>query len=56
MNFWMGREAGGLQLISDNGSQPTSESFHERCKILGIEQIFTSYGNPRGNAETEGIT
>jgi len=48
-----GTRGKGLQLISDNGNQPTSKSFHERCKILGIEQIFTSYGNPRGNAETE---
>ena len=23
------------------------------CRHLGIEQIFTSYNNPKGNAETE---
>ena len=43
----------GLSLISDNGSQPTSRSFMGRMAILGIEQIFTSYDNPKGNAETE---
>ena len=25
----------------------------EECKVLGIKQIFTSYNNPKGNAETE---
>ena len=43
----------GLNLISDNGSQVTSRSFMDRCKILDINQIFTSYNNPKGNAETE---
>ncbi|WP_291302486.1 hypothetical protein [Desulfovibrio sp. MES5] len=23
------------------------------CAILGISQAFTSYGNPKGNADTE---
>ena len=23
------------------------------CKVLGIRQVFTSYNNPRGNANTE---
>jgi transposase InsO family protein len=43
----------GLMLISDNGSQPTSRSFIRDMATLGIEQIFTSYDNPKGNAETE---
>jgi transposase InsO family protein len=43
----------GLKLISDNGSQPTSVSFMRDMATLGIEQIFTSYDNPKGNAETE---
>lgn len=43
----------GLRLISDNGSQPTSRSFMKHMGILGIEQIFTTYDNPKGNAETE---
>lgn len=42
-----------LKLISDNGSQPTSVSFMRDMATLGIEQIFTSYDNPKGNAETE---
>lgn len=41
------------KLISDNGSQPTSKSFMKNCKTLGIDQIFTSYCNPKGNADTE---
>ena len=23
------------------------------CNLLGVEQIFTSYNNPKGNADTE---
>ncbi|WP_373920416.1 transposase [Thermodesulfovibrio sp. Kuro-1] len=45
----------GLKLVSDNGSQPTSTSFIREMALLGIEQIFTSYDNPKGNAETERI-
>lgn len=43
----------GLKLISDNGSQPTSKSFIGDMATLEIEQIFTSYDNPKGNADTE---
>lgn len=51
--FPMGVRGKGLRLISDNGSQPTSTSFMNDMATLGIEQIFTSYDNPKGNAETE---
>lgn len=44
-----------LYLISDNGSQPTSIRFMQACKNLGIKQIFTSYNNPKGNADTERV-
>jgi transposase InsO family protein len=40
-------------LVSDRGSQPTSLAFMKECASLGIYQIFASYGNPKGNAETE---
>lgn len=43
----------GLKLISDNGSQPTSRAFMKDTATLGVEQIFTSYNNPKGNADTE---
>jgi len=43
----------GLKLVSDNGCQPTSTRFMKSCNTLGIKQIFTSYNNPKGNAETE---
>lgn len=45
----------GLRLISDNGSQPTSVSFMRDMKTLDIKQIFTSYNNPKGNADTERV-
>ncbi len=40
-------------LISDNGCQPTSEAFMKACSELNIKQIFTSWNNPKGNADTE---
>jgi len=43
----------GLNLMSDNGSQPTSLSFMRSCRAMGINQAFTSYNNPKGNADTE---
>ena len=43
----------GLRLMSDNGCQPTSVRFMSECGILGVEQVFTSYNNPKGNADTE---
>lgn len=45
----------GLKLVSDNGSQPTSRAFMKETAVLGIEQIFTSYDNPKGNADTERV-
>lgn len=42
-----------LCLMSDNGCQPTSNSFKLTCKNLGINLVFTSYNNPKGNADTE---
>jgi putative transposase len=49
------RETGALKLVSDNGCQPTSESFLRECRTLGVQQIFTSYDNPKGNADTERV-
>lgn len=42
-----------LNLMSDNGSQPTSTSFMKSCGLMGVNQAFTSYNNPKGNADTE---
>jgi transposase InsO family protein len=42
-----------LNLMSDNGSQPTSLTFMYECRTLGIKQAFTAYANPKGNADTE---
>jgi putative transposase len=42
-----------LHLMSDNGCQPSSLLFMGACKTLGIKQAFTSYCNPKGNADTE---
>jgi len=46
---------GGLHLMSDNGSQPTSLKFMKACGVLGVHQAFTSYNNPKGNADTERV-
>lgn len=49
------KEESGLQLnlMSDNGSQPTSQSFMREVGELGIKKAFTSYNNPKDNADTE---
>lgn len=44
-----------LHLITDNGCQPTSQSFMKNCATLGIKQIFTTWCNPKGNADTERV-
>ncbi len=43
------------KLITDNGCQPTSERFMKACHTLGIKHIFTSFNNPKGNADTERV-
>ena len=48
-----GARGRNLHLMSDNGSQPTSIAFMRACDTMGIEQAFTSYNNPKGNADTE---
>jgi putative transposase len=44
-----------LHLMSDNGSQPTSMSFMKACRDMELNQAFTSYNNPKGNADTERV-
>jgi putative transposase len=51
--FPAGVRGQGLHLMSDNGSQPTAVRFLRTCGELGITQAFTSYNNPKGNADTE---
>jgi len=41
--------------MSDNVSQRTSVSFMKACRDLGVSQAFTSYNNPKGNADTERV-
>ncbi len=44
-----------LHLISDNGCQPTSGRFRLNCSLAGIKQIFSTWSNPKGNADTERV-
>jgi transposase InsO family protein len=46
---------GKPKLITDNGCQPTSTRFMQACSTLGIKQIFTTWNNPKGNADTERV-
>jgi len=39
--------------MADNGCQPTSFAFMRACGLVGIRRAFTSYSNPKGNADTE---
>jgi hypothetical protein len=50
--FPQGIEGQRLNLMADNGCQPTSLAFMRACAALGIRQAFTSYSNPKGNAGT----
>lgn len=45
----------GINLMSDNGCQPTSKCFMKLTETLGINQAFTSFNNPKGNADTERV-
>jgi transposase InsO family protein len=51
--FPCGVRGKGLNLMSDNGSQPASLRFMKACSELEVTQVFTSYSNPKGNADTE---
>lgn len=44
-----------LLLVSDNGCQPTSKHFKSEMLKRDIQQIFTSFCNPKGNADTERV-
>ena len=44
-----------LYLVNDNGSQPTSLRYMQACSVMEIKQIFASYNNPKGNADTERV-
>ena len=52
-NCPLGSREYDLNLMSDNGSQPTSEKYENVTSLLGIKHITTSYSNPKGNANTE---
>jgi transposase InsO family protein len=52
-HFPWGVRGQGLNLMSDNGCQPTGTTFVRECAVLEINQVFTSYNNPKGNADTE---
>jgi putative transposase len=51
--FPQGVRGQGVSLMCDNGCQPTSTTFMQTCAALEIHQAFTSYHNPKGNADTE---
>ncbi len=42
-------------MISDNGCQPTSLRYKQECYQLDINQIFTTWSKPKGNADTERV-
>lgn len=46
---------GKPKLISYNGCQPTSEAYMQAYSQLKIKQIFTTWNNPKGNADTERV-
>jgi len=42
-------------LVTDNGCQPTSQRFMKACSDVKVTQIFTTWNNPKGNADTERV-
>jgi transposase InsO family protein len=40
-----------LNLMSDNGTQPTSLTFMRECRALGMRQTFTAYANRTNRRE-----
>ena len=38
--------------MRDHGWQPTSKTFREACRIVGIPQAVTSDHNPKGHTDT----
>ena len=42
-------------VVSDNGCQPSSKAYGEYEKALGLTHVFTSYCNPKGDADTERV-
>ncbi len=53
INCPLGAREYSLNLMSDNGSQPTSTKYEKETALLEINHITTSYSNPKGNADTE---
>jgi putative transposase len=51
--FPAGIEGQGLNLMADNGCQPSALAFMRACAAMGVRQAFTSSSNPKGNADTE---
>ena len=51
--FPQGARGQGVSLMSDHGCQPTSTTCMQACATWEIHQTFTSYNNPKGNADTE---
>lgn len=52
-NCSLGAREYGINLMSDNGSQPTSTKYEKEVLSLGINHLTTSFSNPKGNADTE---
>ena len=44
-----------LSLVTDNGCQPTSKKFKSECNSINVNQVYTSFNNPKGNADTERV-
>jgi len=42
----------GSKLVFNNGSQPTASRFLAATGTLGIDQVFTSHDDPKGNKDS----
>lgn len=53
VNNWVFVYGPPKKLLSDNGTQFTSLTFQSICKILGIQNLFTTTYHPQANGQVE---
>ena len=53
LEYWVFSFGAPAKIVSDNGSQFTSELFKKVCKTLGVRNLFTTTYHPQTNGQAE---
>ena len=53
VHHWVFTYGPPIKLLSDNGSQFTSKFFQNVCRILGVNNVFTTTYHPQTNGQAE---